>query len=70
MMQSNKRSVFETGVATVITGLAAVFMNFAILDRLWTLPPTLAASFQMALLYGSVSWGLKYLIRRWFNVRD
>ena len=69
-MQSNRRSVIETGLATVITGLAAVFMNFTLLPVLWTLPPSLTASFQMALVYGSVSWALKYLIRRFFNVRD
>lgn len=66
-MQSTKRSAIETGLATVITGLVAVLMNFTVLPRVWELPPTLQASFEMALLYGSVSWALKFFIRRIFN---
>jgi hypothetical protein len=66
-MQSSRMSGIETGVATIITGLAAVLMNYTILDRIWTLPPSLGASFQMALVYGAVSWALKFLIRRLFN---
>jgi hypothetical protein len=65
--QSRTRSFIETGAATLITGSVAAAMNYWLLPAAWTLPPTIQASLEMSLVYGGVSWVLKYLIRRLFN---
>ena len=69
-MQSYRRSAIETGVATVITGLVAAAMNYWLMPVTWTLPPTVRDSLEMAVVYGVVSWALKFIIRRVANALE
>jgi hypothetical protein len=68
-LQSKTRSLVETGVATLITGLVAAGMNYWLLPFAWTLPPSPQAALEMSVVYGGVSWLLKFFIRRFFNAR-
>jgi hypothetical protein len=68
-MQSWTRSTQETLCKTFATSIFAFVSNYFLLDKFWTLPPSLGASLEMVAWFGGGSFLISLSIRRWFNAR-
>jgi hypothetical protein len=68
-MQSWRQSSQETLCKTVATSIFAFISNYFLLERFWTLPPSVWESLEMVAWFGGGSFLISLAIRRWFNAR-